>query len=365
MTSPPLRRAAAAALLSGLPLLAAAAGPAGAPAAGPAGFDAVVRDFARSQHFRGVVLVADHGKPIYRRAFGLASEEWRQPNRVDTRFRIASLTKTFTAVLVMQAVEAGRLQLDAPLARWLPAYAERPFAAVTVDELLTYASGLSDHDQNDGMRPYQQPLDAAAFVEREAGGPLQSPPASRFAYKNVDYRLLEQLLEAVEGKPFATLVDARIVKPLGLRDTAMLASGDLVPRLASAYVVDADTAPGVLRADPPYFPESFGAAGAMRSTVDDLLRFDSALREHRLLNRQSTDTMLRAHEALGYVAYGFWTYPCSVAGRDTRCAERQGAIQGSHALWLRDLDHGRSFIVLSNSNEADLQKLKALLTDVP
>ena len=355
MNLPSLRGAATAALLICLPLLAAAAK--------PAGFDAAIRDFAKASHFRGVVLVADHGKPVYRRAFGLASEEWRQPNTVETRFRIASLTKTFIAVLVMQAVEAGRLTLDAPLSRWLPAYADRPFAAVTVDELLTYASGLSDHDQTDGMRPYQQPLDAAAFIDREAGGPLQSPPASRFAYKNVDYRLLERILEAVEGQPFATLVENRIVKTLGLRDTALLRSGDLVPRLASAYVVDDAAAPGVLRADPPYFPESFGAAGGMRSTVDDLLAFDNALRTHRLLNAESTATMLRAHEALGYVAYGFWTYPCAVAGRDTRCAERQGAIQGSNALWLRDLDHGRSFIVLSNSNEADLQTLKRLLVE--
>lgn len=350
----------AAAAVLGAALPAATAAPSKA-----ASFATVVGDFAKASRFRGVVLVADHGKPVYRQAFGLANEEWRQPNTVRTRFRIASVTKTFTAVLVMQAVEAGRLHLDAPISTWLPAYADQPFAAVTVDELLTYASGLSDRDQTEGMTPYQQPLDAAAFVARFGSGPLQSPPGSRFAYKNIDYRLLEQLLEAVEGKPFATLVAERIAAPLGLRDTAVLRSGDLVQRLASAYVVDEADATATLRADPPYFPESFGAAGGMRSTVDDLLRFDTALREQRLLNAQSTATMLRPHEALGYVAYGFWTYPCSVAGRDTRCAERQGAIQGSNALWLRDLDHGRSFIVLSNSSEADLQKLKGLLTDVP
>ncbi len=338
--------------------------PISAAAPKPVRFADAVAAFAKTSRFRGVVLVADHGKPIYRQAFGLANEEWQQPNSVQTRFRIASVTKTFTAVLVMHAVEAGRLRLDAPISTWLPAYANQPFAAVTVDELLTYASGLSDRDQTDGMTPYQQPLDAAAFVARLGSGPLQSPPGSRFAYKNIDYRLLEQLLETVEGKPFASLVAERIAKPLGLRDTALLASGDVVPRLAASYVIDEADPTHALRADPPYFPESFGAAGGMRSTVDDLLRFDTALREQRLLNAESTATLLRTHEALGYVAYGFWTYPCSVAGRDTRCAERQGAIQGSNALWLRDLDHGRSFIVLSNSNEADLQKLKGLLTDV-
>ncbi|WP_293003382.1 serine hydrolase [Nevskia sp.] len=333
------------------------------PPAAAARFDQAVRAFAKDSHFSGVVLVADDGRPVYRQAFGLANREWRQPNRLDTRFRIASVTKTFTAVLVLQSVEAGRLTLDTTLAEVLPETAAQPFGKVTIHQLLTYSSGLPDTDQTTGFALYQQRLSAAEFVARVAVGDPVTAPGTAFKYKNLDYRLLERVLETVEGQPFPALVAARIAQPLGLRNTFALASEAIVPNLASAYFVD-DDQPGVLRADPPCFPETYGAAGSLVSTVGDLLAFDAALRTHRLLNAESTRVMLTSNPSLGYVAYGFWVYPCQVGGQATECAERQGSIAGSNALWLRDLRHGRSFIVLSNSNEADLQTLKGVLSAI-
>lgn len=324
-------------------------------------FDSVVARFAKDSQFSGVVLVADQGRPIYRQAFGLANREWSVPMTPGTRFRVASVTKTFTALLIMQAMQAGKLKPGTTVASVLPEYAQRSFAGVTIDQLLTYSSGLPTTDQTSGMGPYQQAATPKELIALWANGPLTNAPGEKFAYKNLDYLLLGRVLEAVEGTSFRSLLDQRIVQPLGLDDTGYLDSARLLPRLASAYFVDDDDKSGTLHPDLPYYPENYDAAGAMYSTADDLLKFDSALRTTRLLDPEHTARMLEPHEALGHVAYGFWVYPCSAAGEKTHCAERQGSILGSNALWLRDLDRGRSYIVLANDNRADLQKLKGLL----
>jgi D-alanyl-D-alanine carboxypeptidase len=237
----------------------------------------------------------------------------------DRSVRWASVTKTVTAVLVLQEVDAGRLSLDAPVSTYLPDWPVNGDA--TLRQLLMHTSGLADlsvapDEDGDGVTDVYQGRGPGwrALCER----PARAPAGSGFTYNNCDYRLLGLVLETVTGEDFETLVRTRIGEPLGLPSLRLA---------ATAPVSEAFDGP---HPEPEIDVSVFGPAGALYGSVGALLAFDQALLDGRLISESSRAEMWKAGPETGYGGLSVWVYTVDLeaCGIETRAIERQGAIGG-------------------------------------
>jgi len=314
--------------------------------------DSIVNAYTKQQNFSGVVLMAKAGKLQYLSVKGLANRSFQIPIQKDSRFKIASITKTFTAVLILQLMEKGLLRLDGTIGQYLPNYTGEAKDKVTIMQLLTYSSGIPNCEGNTGIAVYQSPNSVDRFIQQHCSGKLEFAPGSRFNYNNADYIILGSIIEHITRKSFAQNLQENILQPLKMQHTQMLRSKDVIPMLASTYNKDDST--GTMYADDPMYIENYFAAGAMYSTAEDLLRFDQGIFTHQLLKPATVELMLTPNPNLYGVAIGFWVYQQEINQKPYTLANRQGSIWGANANWIHVLGKNETVIVLSNSNTCNL-----------
>jgi CubicO group peptidase (beta-lactamase class C family) len=241
---------------------------------------------SRRQLFSGTALVAWRGEPIFSGAWGLASHRWNMPNRVDTRFDLGSINKSFTKIAVAQLASTGRLSFDDTIARHLPDYPNGDAAKkITVRHLLEHTSGLGDIFTDDYFRSskalYRGPRD---FFPLFANEPLRFEPGERSEYSNAGYMVLGAIIEAVSGEPYDQYVQRHVFEQARMGASGFFAKDEPEPAVAVGYTRRSPNAsPGELRNNLFNLPIRGNPAGSAYSTVEDLLRFDNALREHVLL----------------------------------------------------------------------------------
>lgn len=331
------------------------------PADGAAGYDeqalaAVDRWLAyRLWHSRtpgAQVAVGVRGTPVFSRAYGYADLESRTPMRTDHLFRIASHSKTFTATLLLQLVEEGRLGVDDPLGRHLPELTG-PVADVRLRELLEHTGGVLRDTRDADFWQHRRPFpDRDELVRLAQEGGLKSAPGERFAYSNVGFSLLALVVEAVTGTGLATLAQERVIAPLGLTDTA----AELLPDRAGDYATGYSSlaaAPRRHRLPDPGTGAFAGAAG-FTSTASDLVTYFGAhaLGDERLLSdrtkrpqqRRLHDTDPARPEADGY---GWGMVTESVDG--TTHVGHGGGYPGHITKTLLDPATGLVVSVLTNA----------------
>jgi CubicO group peptidase (beta-lactamase class C family) len=342
---------------SALPLSAGLlfAGMAGAGgAAEPPGPEVAIAEYAAMHGFSGTILVQGRSGTLYHRSFGLADRTFEVPATNDTVYRIASITKLFTATLVLQLFEEGRIDLQAPIRKYLPAYAGEGGDRVRVHHLLDHTSGLPNVDTirsydeavRSGLELYQKPWTTDEIVDRYCSGRLVRAPGEAFDYNNGDYFILGKIIARVSGMTYEEALRERLLQPLGLGCSGLLRQRDIVRGLASTYYQPAKTQP--LVNDLPVYTENWYAAGAMYSTSSDLLKFSTALFGGKLLRPETLALMLTPGK--DNYGYGLWVPSLELGGRRHRAAQRPGSIMGANAVLLRLLDEGLTVIVLSNTN---------------
>jgi CubicO group peptidase (beta-lactamase class C family) len=349
-------------ILSCLAFLQVLASPAGEPVEAderPAALAAVVSAWHEAGLFDGAVLVADEGELLWQGAAGLAVREWEQPNAPDVRYPIASLTKQFTALLVMRAVERGDVRLEDRLSDVLPWYRADTGDRISLRDLLSHASGLPDTPWQLYADPEAPAQDARRVAEVHCSGDLLFEPGTAFRYGNADYHLLGAVLEELHGQPFEQLLQEQILDPLGMQDTGVARRESVVPRRAQDYVPVGDD----WQRAPAFFWETWGAAGALDSTVGDLHRWNRALARFTLLSEPMTRLMFTPREDVGdvgnYVALGSWVYERPLPGlpRVPTLVERRGAIGGFASLNLLVLGEDQWVVILANSYNEDIHSL--------
>lgn len=271
-------------MLGGLSPAAAAA----PPATGRARIEKLMQQVNAAGQFDGAVLVVENGRTLYRAAFGSANREWSVPNTVDTRFRIGSITKSFTAALVLQQVERGTLSLQGKVSSYLPDFPKRIGDRITIDQLLTHTSGLPDFNNAPDFFVQVQAglLSKDEIVARIGRYELLFEPGTKFSYSNDGYDLLGAILEKVTGLSYGDLLRQRILAPVGMTGSGYSSRNALLPKRASGY---RRTLAGYQNVA--YFAES--PASGMYSTVDDLLRWHRALAGNGLLSAASKERMWR------------------------------------------------------------------------
>ena len=234
--------------------------------------DSLVFAYQNLDIFSGVVLIAEKGKPYYHKAFGLADRKNKIPNKLDTRFDIGSMNKSFTKVLILQLISEGKLDLDDPLGKFLKGFKKEVAEKVKVKHLLNHTSGLVHYHtpQYWDLPIEEKGIDGALKVIRTI--PLEFEPGTDQAYSNAGYVLLGAIVEKVEGKSFADVVENRITKPLQLKDT-YLRDKYSVPNRAIGYFKNIK---GEIQ-DNEYLQEQPTPAGGFYSTTIDILRFYRAM----------------------------------------------------------------------------------------
>lgn len=328
----------------------------------------VIEGYAREHELSGTVLVRKGGQTLYRGSFGVAERAFGVPADDSTRYRVASITKLFTSVLVLQLHQEGKLHVDSTISAYLPAYPGEGADRVTLHQLLNHTSGIEPYDRersfqeavDNGIERYQKPHTTAALLARCCSGRLVSEPGSTWSYNNADYILLGLIIERVTGKTYAEVLNERILRPLGMRDTGVLRFDAIVPRLARTYYRREET--GTLIDDLPVYMENWYSAGAMYSTAPDLLTFADALFAGDRLLRPDSRTRLLA-PALDEYGYGLWVYSFVKNGARHRVAKRPGSIMGANSVLYRLLDVDATVVILANTNRADLDRFAQRIGD--
>ena len=244
---------------------------------------------AAGGRFAGAVLLAKNGKTVFSGAYGLADREKKIPNKLDTRFRIGSMNKMFTAVSVLQLVEAGKIQLNDPLGKFLTDYPNKDLASkVTIHHLLTHTGGTGDFfgPQFDAHRRELRTLQDYVNLYGKRG--LEFAPGSRWEYSNYGFLLLGVVIEKVSGTSYYDYVRDHVYQPAGMTLSGSLSEDGAVPGRSVGYT---KMGAGNWHPNTDTLPYRGTSAGGGYSTVGDLLRFANAVNSHKLLNAHYTELL--------------------------------------------------------------------------
>lgn len=306
--------------------------------------DDVIRVQMRRQGIPGLaVAVMRKGKLVTARGYGLANVELGTKVRPDTPFRIGSLSKQFLAAATMRLVEERRLDLDAPIGRYL-GKVPTAWEAITVRQLLSHTSGLV-RDQP-GFDPFQ-PVSLDAEIQKAVASPLRFEAGKGWAYSNVGYYVLAQIVEKVAGEPWDGFVARRIFDPAGMKATRVAQAEAVVPGRATGYSMEEGERRNaeIWRAVRP--------SGAFLSTVRDFARWDEALWAGRVLSPAGIQQMWTP--ASDQRAYGFGWFLDPLRGH--RRVYHGGGVPGFQADFQRLLDDEVSVVVMVNTDQADLSRI--------
>ena len=200
--------------------------------------DQIVQAHSGAGDFSGVVLVARRGQVLYRHAFGLANREWNVPNDLDTRFEIGSMTKQFTAMLILQLVNEDKIRLEGHVSDYLPYYREDTGNQITIRQLLSHTSGVPSFTSLPGFLDGPESrthYGVQEFVKKYCSGHLEFVPGTKFDYSNSGYFLLGAVLEQVSGKSYEDLLQQRIFGPLGMKNSGYAHTESFIPHRAAGY----------------------------------------------------------------------------------------------------------------------------------
>ncbi len=321
-------------------------------------FDEVLDYYGTNKNFNGAVLVATNGQIDYLNASGISNRQLGTTLNSKAKFKIASMTKTFTAVLTLQLYQEGKINLKAKFGTYFPNYKGTAKDKVSIENLLTYSSGIADEGGKLDMKSYQLPIKMEEYIDKYCSGNLESVPGTKSSYSNTEYIILTKIIENITHKPFESVLQEKILKPLKMENTNMLNSKDIIPGLTNAYTIDDSTKK--VYADEPYFVENFYGSGAMYSTVEDLLKFDVGIFNFKLLSKTNTELLIAPNKNLNNVAFGVW-YAGGYGVFNKPFIYRTGGILGACSNWIHTMDDRKSIIIFNNTNGTNLYEMSEQL----
>jgi len=247
--------------------------------------------------FTGTVLVAQNGKIIYEKAFGMSDREWNIPNTIQSKFEVGSITKQFTSACILQLAEQGKLSLDDKLSKYFPDFPKAD--SVTIHMLLTHTSGIKDYTEvPEFSKVCTLRLEKDSMVALIKKQPFVFSPGTEWSYSSSGYFLLGYIIEKVSGKSYNDYVADNIIQKAGLKNTCVNSWDSILLYRAKGY---RKTMNGWKNA---YFISMEGpySAGAIISTVEDLYQWDNALFSNKIISAASFSKMTTPYK--GHYGYG-------------------------------------------------------------
>lgn len=310
--------------------------------------DELISTYAEYGKFNGSVLVAEKGKIIYKKGFGLANMEWDIPNQPDTKFRIASITKLFTAMLIVQLAAEKKLDLHAPISTYLPDYPKSNGDLITVDHLRNHTSGIINFTDIPGLRMEQRYHNHEEIMALFADSVLQFTPGEKYAYSNSGYYVLGVIIEKVTGKSYEQVLQDRILSPLKMNNSGYDHHRTILKNRATGYNMEWNHSYLV---NSNYIDMSIPfSAGAMYSTVEDLFLFDQALYSEKLLSKEYMDILYDTKD-------DYWEMPIGNTEDKVLINGHEGGIDGFNTLLTRIPSNRSTIILFNNTYWAPLREM--------
>jgi CubicO group peptidase (beta-lactamase class C family) len=297
---------------------------------------------AAKQGFTGSALVARDGKVIFSKGYGMANAEWDIPNTPQTKFRLGSVTKQFTAASILLLQERGKLAVQDPICKYI-ADCPKAWKPITIHQLLTHTAGIPNYtpeDPEEYRKLYLAPVTVAGFVDSFKGKPLEFAAGERMKYNNSGYFTLGYIIEKVSGQSYEAFLQENIFTPLKLADTGYDTHDRILKYRATGYSrrQDAMINSDYLDMTVPY------AAGALYSTVGDLFAWNEALFSDKLLSAKSREAMMTVDK-------NSYAYGLAVIQRFNRkMVFHGGGINGFETFLARFPEEKITVAVLRNSD---------------
>lgn len=286
----------------------------------------------------GTILVAQGDEILFQKAYGFANKEENVKNTIDTVFPIGSLTKSFTAISILQLEEAGKLTLQQPLSEFAEGFPNGD--EITIHHLLTHSSGIPELlkvvDNNKEFTPSE-------IIEQIKGEKLEFKPGEDYAYSNSNYLLLGSIIENISGKSYQEYVKENIYEKANMNSSGFLNS-------AADYAVGHENMEKPTR----YIHDSLTfAAGDITSTASDMEKYNQAINNHVLLGEEATEKMQTGYmksALLGVARYGYgWHVIDNKISFDRKMVQHGGGLAGHKSDFTRFVDDELTIIILTNN----------------
>ncbi len=312
----------------------------------------IMKTYHKYNMFDGAVLVAENGKIIYKDGFGLANREWNIPNSVDTKFMIGSISKPFTATLILILVQKGLVDLDKTIDSYLTEFKNKPAAKVTIRQLLNHTSGIPNYDIIKDFFPRisRQSFSREDYVKVYRDSALAFKPGSRYMYSSWGYFTLGYIIEKVTRKSYEQAMKDEIFSKINMQNSGSYLHTQIVPGRASGYEYGFGNYIGADFRD----QSNTMGTGDMYTTVDDLFKFHIAIADNTLLNKELTNEMFTPGIRPARYGYGWFNQNFKYTATDSVTANYHlGSTEGFIAFFIRIPETKSMAVILCNSAPTD------------
>lgn len=321
----------------------------------PARLDHVVTKFQKNRQFMGTVLVAQNDQIIFEKAYGMANLEWLVPHTIDSKFRLASVTKQFTAAAILQLDEQHKLSINDPACNYFDA-CPAAWKKITIKQLLSHTSGLpnyTDYSEFRTLAAQRVPETPGEILLLTKNKPLDFEPGTQWKYDNSGYIFLGVIIEKVSGEKYSNYIKKHIFEPLGMSNSGYDNAETVLYHRVSGYQPCKETL-----CNASYIDMSIPfSAGSLYSTVEDLYRWDRALYTNTILKKSSREHMFTAVK--NNYGYGFDLSPMD----HHKQIGHGGNIPGFSTYIARFAKDNIVIIVLSNVDGVDTKTIATSLTE--
>lgn len=332
--------------------------------------DQLLSKYSEYGQFNGSALVSEHGKVIFKKGYGFANMEWDIANQPNTKFRLGSISKQFTALLIVKLAEEGKLKLDVPITTYLPDYPKATGDKITIHNLLTHTSGIPNYTSAPDFfkDKSRDPFTPEEFVKTFSSLPLEFTPGEKFKYSNSGYFLLGYIIEKVSGKSYEQYLQETILTPLKMVNSGYDHGEIILKNRAAGYEKK-----GKLIRNAFYLDMSIPyAAGSLYSTVEDLYLWDQALYTTKLLSEKSMELLFKPYIKAGNGFYGYGWFLEEEPNGDKaklKVIEHGGGINGFNTVISR-IPADKNLVVLLNNTGGTIldemnQGIRAILYNQP
>ena len=317
--------------------------------------DSILSFFYQKGAFNGSVLIKREGKIILSKSYGFADKEKSIPASDTTQYRIGSLTKTFTSLLIMQLVAENKLLLQDSIGRYLPTFIHKH---ITIQQLLTHTSGIPSYtnDMEKMLSVMSKEQSLQTIISGLCSDPLEFKSGSQFHYSNAGYTVLAGIIEIIAGKEYGQVLNEKIFAPLSMTQTLFGTN----PANSKGYYLG--------NGEPNYIIKNTAGAGGISSSVTDLLKWDEALKTDKLISQNilSQSFLPRAAYDDWDADYGFgWMIDKKMFGQSKshKIIYHPGTDIGYYSMFVRQPDADNLIIMLSNNGDFPRFDLTDLILD--
>ncbi|HSH52111.1 MAG TPA: serine hydrolase domain-containing protein [Bacteroidales bacterium] len=322
--------------------------------------DSVLNSYFEVNLFNGSVIVSENGNVIYKNGFGFANFELNINNKPDTKFKIGSCTKQFTAALIMILNEEGKLSLDDKISNYIPEYPIDKGSKITIHNLLSHSSGIPEYfslpDMDNILLTENNPDE---FIKQFWNLDLEFEPGTKLKYSNSGYFVLGKIIENVTNQSYSQVLQEKIFSPLEMLNSGVVQEDIVINNKAYGYIKAQDT----LKVAPYINASGAFSAGAIYSTVEDLFKWQNALQSYTILKKESLEKMLKPN--FSRYGYGFGILNLTLENNKTiTLYGHEGEISGFRSLIHFFKEDNSSIILLDNNQNTNLYEISVAIRKI-